>query len=254
MKDVCVKGCSIGTGIPKICVPIVAKNIDELFSQARAMNNKDFDIVEWRVDWFKDILNPNCIRRASRILRGILDHKPILFTFRTLHEGGKIEISMEYYKQINIMAIEERLADMIDIELSCGDAIASDIVSVAHKHGMPVVISNHDFEKTPPRAELVSRMHQAEALGGDILKIAVMPHNIQDVLELLSATEQMSHECELPLITMSMGSKGLISRLSGEVFGSAVTFGTIGLASAPGQIEIEELHYVLNLLHKNRQK
>ncbi|MDO5784573.1 MAG: type I 3-dehydroquinate dehydratase [Eubacteriales bacterium] len=254
MKDVCVKGCSIGTGIPKICVPIVARNIDELFSQARAMNNKDFDIVEWRVDWFKDILKPDCIRRASRILRGILDHKPILFTFRTPREGGKIEIDMEYYKKINMMAIEERLADMIDIELFCGDAIITDIVSAAHKKGVPVVISNHDFEKTPPRAELVSRLHKAEELGGDILKIAVMPQNIQDVLELLGATEQMSRESELPLITMSMGSKGLISRLSGEVFGSAVTFGTIGLASAPGQIEIDALHYVLELLHKNQPK
>lgn len=254
MKDVCVKGCSIGTGIPKICVPIVARNIDELFSQARAMNNKDFDIVEWRVDWFQDVGNPDCIRRASRILRGILDYKPILFTFRTPGEGGKKEIDMEYYKKINLMAIEERLADMVDIELFCDETIIADIVSSAHAHSVPVVISNHDFEKTPPRAELVARMHKAEALGGDILKIAVMPQNIQDVLELLGATEQMSHESELPLITMSMGSKGLISRLSGEVFGSAVTFGTIGLASAPGQIEIDALHYVLELLHKNQPK
>ncbi len=254
MKDVCVKGCSIGTGIPKICVPIVARNIDELFSQARAMSNKDFDIVEWRVDWFEDILNPDSIRRASRILRGILDHKPILFTFRSSQEGGKMEIGMEYYRKINTMAIAERLADMIDIELFCGDAIVTDIVSAAHKNGMPVIISNHDFEKTPPQAELVSRMHRAEALGADILKISVMPQSRQDVLELLSATEQMSRESECPLITMSMGSRGVISRLSGEVFGSAVTFGTIGLASAPGQIEIDALHYVLDLLHRSQSK
>ena len=255
MKDVCVKGCSIGSGIPKICVPIVAKNIDELFSQARAMNNKDFDIVEWRVDWFENMLNPDCIRRASRILRGILDdNKPILFTLRSPNEGGKAEIDVEYYKKINLIAIEERLADMIDIELFIGESIVTDIVSAAHKNGMPVVISNHDFKKTPPKAELVSRMHQAEALGGDILKIAVMPQNIQDVLELLGATEQMSRESDCPIVTMSMGSKGLISRLSGEVFGSAMTFGTIGLASAPGQIEIDALHYVLDLLHKNQPK
>ena len=70
-------------------------------------------------------------------------------------------------------------------------------------------------------------------------------------MELLYATEQMSRESDCPLITMSMGQSGIISRLSGEIFGSAVTFGTIGAASAPGQIDLDSLRMVLQLLHKH---
>ena len=124
------------------------------------------------------------------------------------------------------------------------------MVDIAHNANMPVVISNHDFEKTPSQEELVERMKRAEALGADILKIAVMPQSKRDVLSLLCATEQMSRESDRPLITMSMGKDGIISRLSGEIFGSSVTFGTIGMASAPGQIDLDSMNYVLDLLHQ----
>ena len=91
-------------------------------------------------------------------------------------------------------------------------------------------------------------------LGADILKIAVMPNDKKDVLKLLAATEEMANEyADRPIITMSMAGTGVISRLCGEVFGSAVTFGSAKKASAPGQIDVEDLNQVLNLLHKSLQ-
>ena len=250
MRDVCVKGCSIGTGIPKICVPIVARNMREIFSQARATDSKKFDIVEWRVDWFDDFENLNEIRRASRVLHGILGERPILFTFRTPPEGGRHAIDPDYYFELNRVAVEEHLADMIDLELFAGDDKIRELIDYAHKKNSYVIISSHDFEKTPPQEELVRRLRHAEELGADILKTSVMPQNSRDVLELLSATEQMHRESDRPVVTMAMGKLGIISRLSGEIFGSAMTFGTIGYASAPGQISIGPLREVLQLLHK----
>ncbi|MDU3369854.1 MAG: type I 3-dehydroquinate dehydratase, partial [Clostridioides difficile] len=41
------------------------------------------------------------------------------------------------------------------------------------------------------------------------------------------------------------------SRLCGEIFGSALTFGAAKSVSAPGQISFKELNSVLNLLHKS---
>ena len=250
MSNVCVKNCCIGSGKPKICVPIVAETMIDIFSQARGMQRKRFDIVEWRIDWFEKFEDPDIVRRASRILHGILDDQPFLFTFRTEKEGGKRPITPEYYVELNRIAAQEHLVDMIDVELFSGDEIVRQLVDIAHNANMPVVISNHDFEKTPSQEELVERMKRAEALGADILKIAVMPQSKRDVLSLLCATEQMSRESDCPLITMSMGKDGIISRLSGEIFGSSVTFGTIGMASAPGQIDLDSMNYVLDLLHQ----
>lgn len=252
MNHVCVKNCCIGSGRPKICVPLVAETMRDIFSQARGMQRKRFDIVEWRIDWFEQFEDPDTVRRAARILHGILDDQPFLFTFRTQKEGGKHPISPEYYVELNRMAVEEHLVDMIDVELFSGDDIIRQLVEIAHNANVPVVISNHDFKKTPSQEALVERMKHAEALGADILKIAVMPQNKRDVLSLLCATEQMSRESNCPLITMSMGKDGIISRLSGEIFGSCVTFGTIGMASAPGQLDLDSMNNVLDLLHQTR--
>ena len=78
--------------------------------------------------------------------------------------------------------------------------------------------------------------------------MAVMPKNERDVLVLLDATLSMKElHGETPVITMSMGRMGVVSRIAGEVFGSAVTFGTAGEASAPGQIDAERLRGMLDL-------
>ena len=90
-----------------------------------------------------------------------------------------------------------------------------------------------------------------QELGADIPKIAVMPRNRRDVLTLLEATEEMaSIYADRPIITMSMSGIGSISRLCGEVFGSALTFGSAGQTSAPGQMEVEDLAEGLELIHR----
>ena len=77
-----------------------------------------------------------------------------------------------------------------------------------------------------------------------------MPQSKADVLTLLSATEEMATNfADRPIITMSMAATGLISRLCGEVFGSAATFGAVGKASAPGQMNAKDLETILSLLH-----
>ena len=90
-----------------------------------------------------------------------------------------------------------------------------------------------------------------QEIGADIPKIAVMPQSRRDVLTLLAATEEMtSTYADRPIVTMSMSGTGVLSRLCGEVFGSAMTFGAAGKASAPGQMEVEDLKTVLGLIHK----
>ena len=121
-----------------------------------------------------------------------------------------------------------------------------------HGYGVKVVGSNHDFYKTPSQEEIVDRLRKMQELGADLPKIAVMPRNKRDVLTLLLATEEMSRKyADRPIITMSMAGTGVISRLCGEVFGSALTFGAAEKASAPGQMGVNELETVLRLLHRS---
>jgi 3-dehydroquinate dehydratase-1 len=77
-----------------------------------------------------------------------------------------------------------------------------------------------------------------------------MPKSPSDVIALLAATEEMNTKyAKKPIVTMSMSDMGMVSRISGEKFGSAITFGTVGRASAPGQIPADELRKVLEILH-----
>lgn len=249
MNFITIKNCKIGAGIPKICLPIVGKTTEEICQQAQCFSNYHCDLAEWRIDWFDGVMELSQVKESARALRAVLPDIPILLTFRTKEEGGERSISTEDYIQLYRFAARNGLADALDVELFRGDEVVQTIVSCAHEQDIAVVVSNHNFTETPAQNEIVSRLQKAQALGGDILKIAVMPQTAQDVLTLLAATEEAHRTCTQPLITMSMGSLGAVSRISGEVFGSAVTFGAAGKASAPGQIAADDLYQILSTLH-----
>ena len=252
MNTVKVRNIEIGAGIPKICVPIVGVTREEILAAAKNIKSTKADVVEWRVDWYEDIFDFAKTEATMQALREVLDEMPILFTFRTSKEGGEKAIETETYVELNQNAAKTGLIDLVDVEAFTGDEAVKAIVEIAHANGVKVIASNHDFHKTPAKEEIVSRLRKMQELGADIPKIAVMPQNTKDVLTLLAATEEMAREyADRPIITMSMSGTGVISRLCGEVFGSALTFGAVGKVSAPGQIGIEDLTTVLGLLHKS---
>ena len=151
---------------------------------------------------------------------------------------------------MNIAAAKSGYTDLVDVEVFTGDEIVTRIIKEAHEAGVKVVASNHDFDKTPDKDDIVGRLRKMQELGADIPKIAVMPQSRKDVLTLLAATEEMYRAyADRPIITMSMAGTGVISRLCGEVFGSALTFGAAKKASAPGQMGVNDLNTVLQLLH-----
>jgi 3-dehydroquinate dehydratase-1 len=251
-KTVNVRELIIGEGIPKICVPIVGRTKEELIEEIELLRDINLDIVEWRVDYYEDVENIEKVKELLVSLRKLLLDTPLLFTFRSAKEGGEKEVTTSYYAELNKEIAATGLVDLIDVELFTGDEIVKDIVDYSHTVRVKVVISNHDFFKTPAQEEIVARLRKMQELGADLPKIAVMPKNKKDVLTLLSATNEIyENYAEGPIITMSMAGTGVISRLSGEVFGSALTFGAAKKASAPGQIAVEDLRTILNILHNN---
>ena len=252
MNTVKVRNIEIGAGIPKICVPIVGVTREEILAAAGNIKSTKADVVEWRVDWYENIFDFTKTEATMQALREVLGEMPILFTFRTSKEGGEKAIETEAYVELNQNAAKTGLVDLVDVEAFTGDDVVKAVVEIAHENGVKVIASNHDFHKTPAKEEIVSRLRKMQELGADIPKIAVMPQNKKDVLTLLAATEEMVSEyADRPIITMSMSGTGVISRLCGEVFGSALTFGAVGKVSAPGQMRIEDLTTVLGLLHKS---
>ena len=252
MNTIKVRDIEIGAGAPKIIVPIVGVTKNDIIEEAKTFDSIPVDVVEWRVDWYEDIFDFAKTEETMKALREVLGETPILFTFRTSKEGGEKSIETETYVELNQNAAKTGLVDLVDVEAFTGDDAVKAVVETAHANGVKVIASNHDFHKTPAKDEIVSRLRKMQELGADIPKIAVMPQNKKDVLTLLSATEEMASEyADRPIITMSMSGTGVISRLCGEVFGSALTFGAVGKVSAPGQMGIEDLTTVLGLLHKS---
>ncbi|MDO4536066.1 MAG: type I 3-dehydroquinate dehydratase [Clostridium perfringens] len=254
MKNVVtVRDLKLGEGMPKICVPLVGKTREDIIAGAKELQDIKLDLVEWRVDHYIDVLDIEKVKETLVELREVLGNTPILFTFRSLKEGGEKEVSTEFYAKLNKEVASTKNADLIDVELFTGDEIVREIVKFAHSNDVKVVMSNHDFFKTPEKEEIVSRLCKMQDLEADLPKIAVMPQSTTDVLTLLCATDEMvTKHAKTPIITMSMAGLGVISRLAGETFGSALTFGAAKEASAPGQVAVDELYKVLNLLHESK--
>ena len=250
MSCVDIRGCRIGEGRPKVILPIVERAEAAILEKAAQFSTLQADCVEWRVDHFDDARTPGAVARCLAKLRVALKDKLLLVTFRTKTEGGEQALSHPEYLAFLSLILDTDCADLLDIEFFTAGADLPKLVEQAHSAGAAVVCSSHDFHKTPPRAELVNRMVAMQQAGADLPKVAVMPRCRTDVLELLAATAEMADlHPETPVITMSMGALGAVSRLAGEAFGSAMTFANPGQASAPGQVSLNIVNEVLDALH-----
>ena len=249
MNSILVRNVRIGEGIPKICVPVLGNTEKEIIEITKQVKDMDIDLMEWRADWYEDVFDYEKVKAVLQQIRDILEDIPILFTFRTKKEGGNRAVSGEMYIEVNKKVCNMGIVDMIDVEMFSGEEIIQEIISYAHEKNVIVVGSNHDFGGTPSKKQIITRLQLMQHFHADIIKIAVMPKNKEDVIALLLATEEMvSKHAKCPVVSMSMSKLGIISRVSGELFGSAITFASAGIASAPGQIPVESMKMVLDIL------
>ena len=254
---------------PSIIVPITARDRTELEAHAEAVRDADqtfrdrtvsqraeaagplFDLVEWRVDLYQPFIrgggqDPGPAVAGLRHLIELLPEVPVLVTFRTTAEGGRTEIADQAYLDLVAALAGSGLADAVDVEYR--HPLAAPAIAAAHDHSTPVVASNHDFDATPGADEIMERLASMENMGADVAKIAVMPRSAADVVTLIDATSRRFGDAGIPLITMSMGTLGAVTRVGGGVFGSAATFATVGESSAPGQLPATGVRAALHLL------
>jgi 3-dehydroquinate dehydratase-1 len=227
--------------------------LEGLFSEAEELVEHGPDLLEWRVDGFKGIADCDEFLAALKGLRTIIGNIPLIFTCRSEDEGGMQSISQTRRLELICGAIDSGEVDLVDVELDNDDFFIDTVLARAEISEVKLIFSHHNFSKTPPEKVICEVLERAQNRGADIAKIAVMPNCYTDVLTLLSATN-MSRigKINIPMITISMGIEGGISRLAGGLFGSDVTFAAGRESSAPGQHAIADLRSAMSLLYSQK--
>lgn len=253
MKQLVIKNREIGRGKPLICVPVMESEKEKIIREITYLTQSPADMIEWRVDAFEKFTDFNAVREILETVEPVLGEKLFLYTFRSKKQGGEAQPEGEMISDLQEIAAESGCVDLVDMEYFEEEKPLRKIKQLQEK-GVKVVASHHDFEETPPRDVMKMLLERMCAGGADIVKLAVMPGNVRDVLNLLEVTEEFKRENgDTPVITMSMGKLGSISRLCGETFGSCVTFGTNKKSSAPGQYRMQDLAMILETIHKNNE-
>lgn len=242
-----VNNLTIGEGKPKVCVPLFMTNKKDIESQIDILLTLPFDIVEVRIDFF-ELNNKEVLKELLGMIKKNIQ-KPILITLRTKDEGGEADVSSENYLQLLEELCEGQFCDLIDIELSQGLKTVCSLIESAHAHKIKTVLSEHNFKETPDKSTMIESLEKMEILGGDILKVAYMPLSPKDVLEVLEVSFEMSPRLNSPIVVISMGEHGKISRITGELIGSALTFASATQTSAPGQLSAKDMDILLKSIH-----
>ena len=245
-KTVKVGDLILGDGSPKICVPITGRGKDQIVEQAQAIAQAAPDLAEWRVDYLEEAGGKKDIIDILVAIRNALGDIPLLFTYRTESEGGYGRVGWSHYAELLEWAACRPEIDLIDVEAMGLDVDTEGLIHIIHGRGTPVIASVHYCGEMPGKKERKEALRFLRQSGGDIIKMAFTPQNEEDVLDLMSWTYKKSKKMEQPLVTMAMGDAGRVSRVSGRLTGSAMTFGCLDEASAPGQIPVSELRRILD--------
>ncbi|WP_305073950.1 type I 3-dehydroquinate dehydratase [Propionivibrio sp.] len=247
-----VQGKSLGGGtLPAIITPLVGKTRAAILEEVAFIVPKKPDLLEWRIDFFEAIGDIPAVIETALAIREAADGIPVLLTRRNVTEGGQpLTIDEPAVVAMYTAACQAKCVELIDYELSNAPADIQALREVSKASGIGMIMSFHNFQMTPDAATLDSKFAAAKQYGADVGKVAVMPNSDLDVLELLAATSRARETLDIPLISMSMGGVGSLSRIMGWVYGSAATFAVGKSSSAPGQVAIEDLRTALAIVRQ----
>ncbi|SDJ56055.1 type I 3-dehydroquinate dehydratase [Salimicrobium halophilum] len=234
-----------------ICTPIVGRTIDEVKEELRTIVPKEPDLLEWRADNFRNLADTEQVLAVLETIGDVKKDIPLLFTIRDQNEGGE---SLDIDSSHKIDLIERVAANshvsLIDFEVKQSEEDLHRVKEAAVANNKQLILSYHDFSSTPSKEEMMSTLEAAKTKGADYAKLSVTPETKQDVLSLLTVTEEAERTLGIPVITMAMGGLGTVTRMFGWYFGSIVTFAVGGHPSAPGQIPIEDLEKTIAHIRK----
>lgn len=264
-----------GGGDPRLLARLLAQAADAV---VRALEDADPGAAGSPVPGAVVGSVPGAAPGAAEEAEGRVTRPGVLVTLRTRSQGGGLDLDRGGYRAV-LGALAEgylegtglRRPDAVDVEAYCADLYVPGgrdleearadlrlLADLAHRAGLDVVASCHDLSGTPEEDETMDLLIDMQDDGADVVKLAATPHDAVDVARLLNATACAREILSVPLVTMSMGEQGAVTRVAGGVFGSALTFvlvpGPDGswTPSAPGQLPIESVRAVHEVLGLHR--
>jgi 3-dehydroquinate dehydratase I len=247
------RGRKPGGDTPRICTPLVGRTRERLLAEVASILQKSPDLLEWRVDHFGAVADTAAVISTLRELRAAAGALPIIFTCRAAKDGGhRTSLAPTEVARMVEAVSETRCAQFIDFELDNDPALVQRVRQSTRSHELRLILSYHNHSYTPGHDFMVERFLEAERLGADVAMVQVKPRDRADVLRLLAATAEADAKAHIPLISMSIGPLGSVSRLIGGLFGSSLSFAVGESASAPGQIPIGDLVAAFDIIRRAR--
>lgn len=230
---------------PLVCVPIVDASVDKSLKTAKALVDDEVKVIEWRLDYLKELSSPVLLDKALKEMSAICSSSVLIATIRTDKEGGKVPFDEGKMKSYLSLIAKSKACDFVDVEYFTYEN-PRDVVSALKRLEQNVICSHHDFEETPQDDTIFSLLEEMDCSECDAVKMAVMPQTTTDVTRFMDICNSFSLETDKLTITMSMGKLGRASRIAGNVTGSCITFGSFNESSAPGQIDYKRLKEIIN--------
>ncbi|CTN10697.1 type I 3-dehydroquinate dehydratase [Streptococcus pneumoniae] len=221
----------------KLIVSVMPRSLEE--AQALdATRYLDADIIEWRADY----LPKEAILQVAPAIFEKFAGRELVFTLRTRSEGGEIALSPEEYIHLIKEVAQFYQPDYIDFEYYSYKDVFEEMLDFPN-----LVLSYHNFQETPEN--MMEILSELTILNPKLVKVAVMAHTEQDVLDLMNYTRGFKTlNPEQEYVTISMGKVGKVSRITADVTGSSWSFASLDEVSAPGQISLASMKKIREIL------
>ena len=224
----------------KLVVSVMPKSLEE--AQAIDANRYvDADIIEWRADF----LPKDEILQVAPAIFEKFAGRELLFTLRTRAEGGEIDLPAQEYVQVIKDVTQLYQPEYVDFEYFGNKDVFDQMLDFPN-----LVLSYHNFQETPEN--MMEILSELTSLNPKIVKVSVMAHTEQDVLDLMNFTRGFKTlNPEQEYVTIYMGKVGKVSRITSDVTGSSWSFASLDVASAPGQISLSNMKKIREILNED---
>ena len=218
----------------KTCISI-AENTPKKLKKTLKIALRKSDYVEIRFDFLKAEQIPQVLENVKK------DLKKIVCTLRPKSEGGKFDGNER--ERISILKlIAEYNPFLLDVEFNTMKKEKS-LVKYLKMTKTNLLISGHDFKKTPNFTELKKKLNQMSKYSSNV-KIVTTAKTTDDSTRVL---QLYNNKGKINLIAFAMGDSGRISRILSLYLGSPYAYVSLGKAIAPGQFSVDEIKKIINL-------